>query len=67
MEVMLILSEGKRESHNNGQCLEFLVINRKQLNLFANQMPSQSPKIWHQFFKQESTASSPFVIFTRNF
>jgi hypothetical protein len=63
MEVMPILSEGKKESRNNSQCLGFLVINRKHLHRFANQMPSQSSNIWHQFFKHESRASAPFVIF----
>jgi hypothetical protein len=63
MEVMPILSEGKKESRNNGQCLGFLVINRKHLHLFANQMPSQSPNILYQFFKHESRASSPFCDF----
>jgi hypothetical protein len=63
MLVMPILSEGKKESHNNGRCPEFLVINRKELHLFANQMPSQSLNFWYQFFKQENTATSPFVIF----
>jgi hypothetical protein len=59
---MPILSEGKEESHDNGQCLEFPVRNRKQLHRLANQKPSQWLNFWYQFFKHERTASFPFVI-----